>query len=668
METPFKDLAKSYSRIEDLSKRLEMIDGLIDLFRNRSPEDLEMIIRLSKGEVRPGYEGLELGVAEKLAVKALYQVTLIDMNEIEKKRKTIGDIGLLAQEIVAKKKQMSLFNEPLTLERVFGNLERIARSEGRSSQDLKLKIIAEMLHDASPLEARYITRIVCGKMRLGIADMTLIDALSYSFTDGLEKMVDELKGLDGSTILEGMIDEISTRRTSPLYSILELVSRPKKNDIDPILSEKASSIITIYKEKVAREREAIVRAYNIYPDLGSISCRIAKEGIASIRGISVTPSVPLRSMLGERLTSMKDILDKLGGRAALEYKYDGLRIQAHLFKENGKRRINLFSRQLENVTEQFPDIIEALDSSFDGEEAIVEGECVPIEADTGELLPFQLVSRRRGRKTDIDEKIEEVPVQLILFDCLFSNGRDMTTVPYLDRREEISKVFPSISGSVTSGSRISLSKMIIADNEKDGEDFFMRSLDDGGEGIMAKSISEDSFYQAGSRGWNWIKYKKDYRTELSDTLDLVVVGAFHGSGRRKGTYGALLMAVYSPGEGRFKTICKLGSGLNDKDLEDLVGKLDLIKGERNIVWKNVESKIVPDIHVSPTMVMEVLGAEITFSPVHTCSFGKKRDGAGFALRFPRFTGRFRDDKDPYDATTEKEIESMYELQVKLVSN
>jgi len=329
--------------------------------------------------------------------------------------------------------------------------------------------------------------------------------------------------------------------------------------------------------------------------------------------------------------------------------------------------MDLFSRQLERITEQFPDIIEALGSSFNGDEAIIEGECVPIDPNTGELLPFQLVSQRRGRKTDIAEKIEEIPVQFVIFDCLFSNGKDMTVKPYIERRKAIEDLFNGISDNIDIKKGLSLSRMEIVDNEKDGEDFFMRSLEDGGEGIMAKSISDSSFYQAGSRGWNWIKYKKDYRSELSDTLDLVIIGAFHGEGRRKGTYGALLMAVYSPEDRIFKTLCKLGSGLNDSHLADLFEKLNDLMGEKERVWKNVYSKIKPDIYVDPLLVMEVLGAEITFSPVHTCSYDRKRKDAGLALRFPRFTGRYRDDKGPMDATTETEIENMYDQQVKLIS-
>jgi DNA ligase-1 len=667
MAVAFEEVAEALSRIESLSKRLEMTDELISLMMNKSPEEVEIIVRLVKGEIRPGFEGLEIGVAEKLAVKALYQVSMVPLDEIEKRRKIVGDIGILTEEIMKRKMQMSLFSENLTVERVFGNLEKISLVEGRSSQDLKLKLIAELLHDSSPLEARYISRMVCGKMRLGIADMTVVDALSYILTTGfgdLSREILEIDDLDDG--VKKLADDLVSHRTSELYSLIEIFNRPKKNDIEEEKGIRIKERLMILRDTVQRNRERIVRSYNIHPDLGYISRKYFEKGMTVANEINVQPGIPLRAMLGERLTSVGNILEKMKGTAAFEYKYDGLRIQAHLFRKDDDLSIRLYSRQLEDLTEQFPDVADYLKSSFTGIDTIIEGECVPIDQNTGDLLPFQLISQRRGRKYDLGNKMDEIPVAFVIFDCLYANGSDMTEIPYLERRDELKKIFSDLFEDIDIDKGISLSKMEIIENEEDGEEFFQKALQDGCEGIMAKSVSKDSIYQAGNRGWLWIKYKRDYRSELSDTLDLVAIGAFHGTGRRRGTYGALLMACYDQKEGAFKSVCKLGSGFNDEHLSILVDQVDSLKGSRREVWKNVDCKMEPDVYMLPSMVMEVLGAEITFSPMHTCSFGRLKDDSGLALRFPRFTGRFRDDKGPTDATTESEIESMYRSQTKLI--
>lgn len=655
-------LAGRFYNIERMSGRLEMTDELISLISETPGEDLEKVIRLIQGQIRPGYEGVEIGVAEKLAVKALYQVTMISESEIDRIRKETGDIGKTAESIIRKKKQTSLFSTPLTVERVFNNLDRIASREGKSSQDTKLKIIAEMLHDSSPVEARYITRTVCSKMRIGTADMTIIDAFAYSFSDGFDDAVSRLDELDLNDDIKKKVRDLGSRKTAPLYDLIEILSKPTKLDMDREIVRAASDILKELKDRIQLNREKIVRANNIHPDLAFIGNLIAESGIDRIEEINITPGIPLRSMLGERLRSVEDILEKLGGRCAFEYKYDGLRVQAHVVNENGGNRVRLFSRQLEDITGQFPDVVENLKRSFKGNDCIVEGECVPVDPNTLELLPFQVISQRRGRKYDLDEAVRSVPVSLILFDCLYADGIDMTGMGYLKRRDMIESVLPTISGEITMDPGISISTMSIVGDPEEGEDFFLRSLDDGCEGIMAKSIDDSSVYKAGNRGWMWIKYKKDYRSELTDSLDLVAVGGFHGSGRRGGSIGALLMAVYDDKENVYRTVCKLGSGFTD----DHLSEFGEIFGDLKVPARNprVDTKMEPDMYFEPRIVLEVIAAEISFSPVHTCGWDSMKDGAGLALRFPRFTGRIRDDKGPEQATTVQEIIDMYKSQRK----
>jgi len=314
---------------------------------------------------------------------------------------------------------------------------------------------------------------------------------------------------------------------------------------------------------------------------------------------------------------------------------------------------------LEDLTSQFPDVVKSLKEAFTCKSAIVEGECVPVDINTGELLPFQEVSHRRGRKHGLTEAIEEYPVRIHLFDCLYLDGADMTDEPLPDRRTALTRCI-----KITEDVRFSEARVL--DDPSKVQEFFIEALNAGCEGLMAKFLGEGSVYRAGSRGFLWIKYKKEYRSEMNDTVDLVVVGAFHGRGRRGGMYGALLMATYDADEDRFETVSKLGSGFDDATLALLPDRLDPYRiAERHPL---VESKMEADVWFEPALVLEVLGAEISLSPIHTCAHGRIRDGAGLAIRFPRFTGTFRDDKRPRDATTSHELYDMYNAQLKKVES
>jgi DNA ligase-1 len=360
-------------------------------------------------------------------------------------------------------------------------------------------------------------------------------------------------------------------------------------------------------------------------------------------------------MLAERLSSIPEILEKFNGKCAFEYKYDGLRIQAHIENEN----IELFSRRLECITTQFPDLIEALRESFQSRNAILEGECVPIDINTGEMLPFQTVSRRRGRKYELSSAVEDFPVLLFLFDCLYSDDVDFINQNYLKRREALGKVIKETD-------KIKISNSLITSRNTEAEKYFEKSIESGCEGLIAKSIAEDSFYRAGARGWQWIKYKRDYKSEMIDTADLVIVGAFAGHGRRAGVYGALLMAAYNPTTFKFETVCKLGTGFTDDDLQKIYELLQ--NSMENEKPKNVNSKMKADYWFMPNTVLEVLGAEITYSPIHTCAFGELKPDAGLAIRFPRFTGNWREDKGPEDTTTTSELIGMYKSQLKTLES
>lgn len=586
----FEELCEYYERLEVLSGKIEMTKVLADLFRKSDPEEIDKVVYLTWGKLKPDYEEFpELGLAEKLALRAISQATGLPISQIEKLYKDLGDIGKAAEQAIKNKKTAALIVESLKVNDVYNKLLKIAQASGEGSQDLKLRILMGMLVVAKPIEARYLMRTVVGKMRLGIGEMTILDALAEAF-----------------------------------------------------LGDRSL-------------REPIEKAFNRRPDLGYIAKIVAKEGLEGVTQVKVTPGIPVRPMLAERLSDPNEILKKAGGRVIAEYKYDGERAQIHKIGEE----IQIFSRRLENITEQYPDVVDASKKFLKAKETIVEGEIVAIDPETGEMRPFQELMRRK-RKYDIEKTMKEVPVKVFLFDALYFNGEELLDRSQMERKKYLENL-------VESNEILKLASYIITDNVKELEEFFYKAADEGCEGLVVKSISEDAVYQAGARGWLWIKYKREYKSEMSDTVDLVVIGAFKGTGRRTGTYGAILLAAYNDEEDVFESVCKVGTGFTDADLAEIPPKLEkyVVKEKP----KNVRSEMEPDIWIEPKLVMEILGAEITLSPVHLA--GKKiikeklKKDAGVAIRFPRFI-RWRDDKNPYDATTSKELVEMYFTQLKKV--
>ena len=585
----FGDLAEVFDRLEKTSSRLEMTDILAEFFRNVKPEEIRKTIYLSVGRLHPDFVPLELGMADKLVLKAIASVSGRRSEEVEDLWTKTGDPGEVAEMLIAKKKQMTLFSEPLSFQNVIEGLTAIENASGKDSQDKKMKLLARMLHDSSPLEARYLCRIVTGRMRVGAGTMTAMDALASAFA-----------------------------------------SKEDRPDIE--------------------------RAFNITCDMGLVAETLASGGLDAVKGIEVSVGNPVKVMLAERLRSLPEIMERLGGKCAFEYKYDGIRVQAHIKKGPGGF-VKLFSRRLEDLTSNFPDIGEALLRQLKGREAIVEGECVAYDPDTGTLQPFQNVTHRR-KKHGMEKAVEDIPVRIFLFDMLYCDSEDYTLKPYSFRRMRLESSFKDDDSERYD--RIGYTSRAIIDSDEKAQEFFDGAIASRCEGIMAKSLSEDSVYRAGSRGFLWIKYKKDYTQALVDSFDLTVVGAFYGMGKRAGKYGALLMAAYDPDTGRFGTACKLGTGFDDAFLDAMPGLLEKYRCETKPA--SLDAEMVPDVWFIPGVVLEVTAADISLSPIHTIAYGTVKEDAGLGLRFPRFTGRVRDDKTPEQCTTASEIVEFYRMQ------
>jgi DNA ligase-1 len=580
-------IADAYEKIEATTKRLEMTDLLVEVLKKTPKEIIDKVVYLTQGRIYPDFVDLEIGVAEKLAIKAIARASGRRKSEIEEDLKTTGDLGETAQKFMAKKRQVTFFQQPLTVQKVYETLDKMAKASGSGAVDLKMALLAGLLAGATPKEAKYIARTVTGNLRLGIADMTVLDALAIAYGGGKEA------------------------------------------------------------------RELIERAYNISSDLGRVAKIMAEKGLRGIKTFEVSIGEPIRPMLAERLGSPEEILEKLGGKCIAEYKYDGERVQMH--KKDDE--VVLFSRRLENISSQYPDAIELVKNYVEAKDAILEAECVAMDLNTGEMRPFQELMHRR-RKYGVKEAMAEYPVSLFMFDALYVDGRDLTLERYPVRRKALEK-------AIRESDRVKIAKHIITSDVKELENFFLEAIEDGCEGLVCKSIAEDSVYQAGARGWLWIKYKRDYKSEMTDTVDLVIVGAFHGRGKRAGTYGAVLLAAYNPDGDTFETVTKCGTGFRDEDL----AKLPKMMQKHVIPHRHprVNSTLEAEVWFEPIVVIEILGAEITLSPIHTCAMDAIRKGSGLAIRFPRFTGNYRLDKAAEDATTVSEIVEMYQKQLKKIS-
>ena len=577
----FSTIVNILGQMEQTTSRLELTNYLVTLFKN-SPSDLvDKIIYLIQGKIRPDYEGIEMGIAEKMIIRIISQISNISNDEVYRKYREKGDLGSVAEAILRNKIQTTLFNEKVTIERISLVFDKISKTTGKGSQETKIKLFASLFNDSSPEECKYIIRFALGTLRLGIADSTIMDALALAYTSD------------------------------------------KKN------------------------RKILENAYNVSSDLGRVSKILAKQGLKAVSAIKIELFIPIRPMLAERVQTSKEALEKVSGKAAVEFKLDGERVQIH----RGDKKVQIFSRSLENITHYYPDVAVASRTITLGN-FIIEAEVVAINKYTEEFLPFQELMHRR-RKYDIEKNVENYPVSVNVFDILYASGRDKTNLPYIERRALLKD---TITNSVDR--RLTLIQQKIVSTVDQLEKFMAKSIEYGCEGLVVKQTN--SPYRAGARGFAWIKIKREYRSELVDTLDLVIIGGSYGRGRRVGKYGALLLAVYDKNENVFKSVGKVGSGFTDEVLEELFTDL----GKYMIPKKHprVYSKLEMNTWFIPTIVIEIIASEITLSPEYDAGMDSIRKGFGLSLRFPKFTKKIRRDKNPQDITDESELIEMYRKQ------
>jgi DNA ligase-1 len=595
----FDELTKYFEQLETAGGRLKMYNLLGELFGNAGEDEVAEIAYLLEARLGPPFAAVNIGMGERMVGSAVSMAAKKSEREVSKLYNKLGDLGLVARSLTPKNRRGKL-----TVSEVYSSLLEVARTSGRGSAEKKVAQLAQLIGAASPLAALYIARFVVGRMRLGVGAPTIIEAVAR-----------------------------------------------------------------YYSESKAEGREAravIERAYNLCSDLGLTLKTMRERGLAGLKKIKPHVGSPIRMMLAERLPNAEAIIKRLG-RCAVESKLDGFRCQVHL----KGRKVEIFSRNLERTTDMFPDIAEAVVASVRARTAIIEGEAVAVNEATGEFHSFQVTAQRK-RKYKIEEMARDFPLVLVVFDLLHANGKDYVNQEYRTRRaalEKLVKQSAKANGRVRLPARlpvrapvrlpVRLVDRVVAEDASELQEFFEEQIERGLEGIVAKRL--DARYEAGARNFNWIKLKRVYRGELSDTIDVAVVGYLRGRGMRARLgVGALLTAVYDKKTDSFKTVGKVGSGLSEKNWIRLRKLLDRSASPDKPA--RVDSRLIPDIWVEPQYVMTVLADEITRSPIHTCA--RDESDAGLALRFPRVVGFIREDKSPEDATTVAEVKKMYAMQKK----
>ncbi|GFZ48718.1 DNA ligase 1 [Saitozyma sp. JCM 24511] len=609
---PYAALVSTFEKIERTTKRLEIL-GILTQFllvvakRDTATEakdsNLLKVVYLCINRLCPDYIGIELGIGESLLVKAIAESTGRATTKIKEDLRKEGDLGKVAMN--SRNTQPTMFKpKPLTVPSVFQKLTDIAKASGNASQTKKVGIIKQLLSACQGDEAKFIVRSLEGKLRIGLADKTLVVALAHAIV---------LKGLGEKKVPHDKLAEM-----------------------------------------LERGAETVKAVYSELPNYDLVIPALMKGGIEGMReNCKLTPGVPLKPMLAKPTKAITEVLDRFEGKEfTCEYKYDGERAQVHLL-DSGE--IAVFSRNSENMSAKYPDLVEQIPRCIkEGVKSfVIDAEAVAYDLETKRLLPFQDLSRRKRK--DVRTEDITVRVHLFAFDLLYLNGESLLTRELKERRELLRQYFQPVE------SEFAFAKSSDGSTTDEIQAFLEESVKDGCEGLMVKMLTTDaSTYEPSRRSMNWLKLKKDYLSGVGDSLDLVVVGAYHGKGKRTAVYGAFLLACYDPDSENFQTICKIGTGFSEEVLSqfyDLLQPLEIetVRGDVEVGGAK------PDVWFEPKIVWEVLTADLSLSPVYTAAHGLV-DSRGISLRFPRFI-RVRDDKGADDATTAEQVAEFYQRQV-----
>jgi len=612
----YSDVVSVYDQLSKTPKRLEKTFILSGFIKHIPSDDLPSVFLLLQGKVFPSSDTSKIGVASQLAVKAIQTATGATKENVQSKWKDTGDLGETAADLCKSKSQMTLGSRPLTTKGVLKSLQKLASTEGMGSTDTKTGIVAELLSNASPLEAQYIIRTVLGDLRIGAASGVLRDAIVSAF---FPRVLFQGKALDTKESISYKDENVLS-----LSSVEELESKLKTEHtvIDTKNEKDARFILNFFTDSVQN-------ALDLTNDFGIISQKCKSQGLKGLSRISIIPGNPVKVMLYPKAKDIEDAFKQVGSPSAFEYKYDGFRLQIHRNGDN----ITLFTRRLENVTQQFPDVVDAIKKNVSSHDIILDTEVVGVDKKTKIHIPFQNISQRIRRKHNIEQMSKEWPVVVHVFDIIELDGKNLLSTPFIERRKTLEKVINK------KNTVIEYATQIITDNIEKASLFYLEAQQKGYEGVMAKSL--DGPYKPGSRVGYGVKVKP-----VMETLDCVVVGAEWGEGKRAHWLSSFDIAVWDGDE--LKAIGKVSTGLKEKSEEGL-SFFEITSALQPLIVKE-EAR---HVFVSPQIILEVQYEEIQRSP---------SNNSGYALRFPRVVRRRDMEKSVEDADTVIRVKELFDLQ------
>jgi DNA ligase-1 len=554
MPTLFRSLAELCEKLESTAKRKVMIRWVSSFILQLQTEETKSAISMLMGRVFPKWDQRVLEVSWATLSTIIRKIASINNDAFARAFSMSGDVGDATKIIFAEgkiRRQATLSQKRLTILEVQHIFKTIAETTGTGSREKKERLLRTLLGSASPLEAKYIVKILIGEMRTGFHEGLMELAVSQAF------------------------------------------------NVPPQLIQTANMFTG---------------------DIGEVATIAKTEGKDGLMRLKLNVTRPIKPMLAQTATTVAEALEEHGGQTALEYKLDGARIQIHKLKDV----VKIFSRRLSDVTASLPEIVELIQNEIKADEIVLEGEIIAVGKNGSPML-FQHLMRRFRRIRQIERATVEVPVRLYLFDALHVDGQSFIDKPYANRRKKLAEVAGAIP----------LTKQIITQNVGVAEEFLRKAIEAGHEGLMAKRL--DSLYTPGVRGKRWLKIKK-----ALEPLDLVIVAAEYGYGRRHGWLSDYYLAAQDKETGKLVTVGKTFKGLTDAEIVEMTKQLN------HLTVRKEGYKVI----VMAKIVVEVAYNEIQKSPKYEC---------GMALRFARIT-RIRDDKGLEEVDSIQKVREIYERQ------
>ncbi len=632
----YRVLVNVYGELEKTSKRLDKTFIISKLLKVTSKQDLQKVIYLLQGRVFPNWDERKLGMSSMLILKVIGSVTGVSKEKIEKQWKKEGDLGKVAEILMKTNKQTTLFkSKELTVEKVFDNLQKLASLTGEGTVANKVRLVAELLGNSTPTESKFIVKTVLGELRVGVAEGLIRDAIVWAYFPkvyGIFIQCQECKEfiprtpncLSCKAEIPKKIPEFKNDKTLLIENIDEI----KRKDLDKI----ANNII-VSDEKTSREIynyfiDKVQHAYDLLNDYGLVASNINEKGISHLEKANVEIGIPVNPMLAIRTENIDEGIESLGKPLLADIKLDGFRLQVHKMRD----KFWFYTRRLENVLNQFKELVPIFKQNVKGDSYILDCEVVGYDQKAGKHLPFQNISQRIKRKYEIEKVSKEIPVEVNVFDILFYNGKSVMSKTQKERRELIEKIVHEIPRKIV------LTKAIITDDEKKLEEFYEASLEAGNEGLILKSLNKE--YTPGRYVGGWVKLKP-----VLENLDLAIVGADWGEGKRAKWLSSYYIACRDKEE--LLDVGKVSTGMKEKSKE-------------GVTFKELTQKLKPLIisesgkyvKIKPSMVIEVSYEEIQKSPTYN---------SGFALRFPRVF-RIRNERGVKDINTLEDVKRIYKSQ------